>query len=91
MNWVRHGGSTTFETKSSYYRAKVEFYSINWVRHGSSTTFETGLTVTCVKEVIVGKEQIGRGGGGKIVILFTSTSTQIPSHETSKKKKQATR
>ena len=20
MNWVRHGGSTTFETKSSYYR-----------------------------------------------------------------------
>ena len=44
MNWVRHGGSTTFETKSSYCRAKVEFNSINWVRHGSSTTFETGLS-----------------------------------------------
>ena len=44
MNWVRHGGSTTFETKSSYCRAKVEFNSINLVRHGSSTTFETGLS-----------------------------------------------
>ena len=42
MNWVRHGGNTTFETKSSYCHAKVEFNSINWVRHGSSTTFETG-------------------------------------------------
>ena len=37
----------TFETKSSYCRAKVQFNSINWVRHGSSTTFETGLT--CLK------------------------------------------
>ena len=54
MNWVRHGGSTTFETKvellttwfqtSRYCRAKVEFNSIKWVRHGSSTTFETGLS-----------------------------------------------
>ena len=48
MNWVRHGGSTTFETKSSYCRAKVEFNSINWVRHGSNTTFETGLSFECI-------------------------------------------
>ena len=46
MNWVRHGGSTMFETKSRYCRAKVEFNSINWVWHGSSTTFETGLRET---------------------------------------------
>ena len=32
MNWVRHGGSTTFETKSSYCRALA-------VLHGSSTTW----------------------------------------------------
>ena len=32
MNWVRHSGSTTFETKSSYSRDKVEFNSISWVR-----------------------------------------------------------
>ena len=43
MNWVRHGGSTTSETKSSYCHVEVEFNSINWVRHGSSTTFGTGL------------------------------------------------
>ena len=49
MNWVRHGSSTTFETKSSYCRAKVEFNSINWVRHGSSSTFETGLRVSSSK------------------------------------------
>ena len=28
-------------------------------------------------------EKIGRGGGGKIEILSTSTSTQIPKHKTS--------
>ena len=44
MNWVRHGSSTTFETKSSYCRAKVEFNSVNLVRPGCSTTFERGLT-----------------------------------------------
>ena len=44
MNWVRHGSSATFETKSSYCRVKVEFNSINLARHGSSTTFETGLS-----------------------------------------------
>ena len=43
MNWVRHGGSTTWFQTSRYCRAKVEFNSINWVRHGSSTTFETGI------------------------------------------------
>ena len=40
-----------------------------------------GVGVTCVKQRIVGKEEnregVG-GGGGKIVILSTSTSTQIP-------------
>ena len=44
MNWVRHGGSTTWFQTSRYCHAKVEFNSINWVRHGSCTTFETGLT-----------------------------------------------
>ena len=52
----------------------------------------------CVKKRIVGREK-NRGGGGKIVILSTSTSTQIPNYKTSKKKndiskqhsKQATR
>ena len=50
------------------------------------------ITVTCVKQRIVGKEKIGKGGEGKIVILPTSTSTQIPQHKTSKKhSKQAIR
>ena len=43
MNCVRHGSSGTFETKSSYCRAKVEYNSINLVRHGSGVTFEMGL------------------------------------------------
>ena len=47
MNSVQHGRSATFETKSSYCRAKVEFNSINLVRHGNSTTFETGLKHFC--------------------------------------------
>ena len=37
------------------------------------------------------KKKIGREGGvegGKIEILSTSTSTQIPNYKTSKKKKQ---
>ena len=38
-----------------------------------------------LKQRIVGKEK-NREGGGKIVILSTSTSTQIPNHKTSKKK-----
>ena len=41
MNRVRHGRSATFETKSSYCRAKVEFNSINLVRYGNSTTFDS--------------------------------------------------
>ena len=46
-----------------------------------------------MKERIVGREKRNREGGrkdggggeGKIVILATSTSTQIPNHKTSKK------
>ena len=41
------------------------------------------ITVTCVKQRIVGREK--NGGGGKKVILSTSTSTQIPNQKTSKK------
>ena len=40
---------SSFETKSSYCRAKVEFNSINLVRHGSSTIFEMGLEVNELK------------------------------------------
>ena len=36
------------------------------------------------KELLVGKKK--GGGGDKIVILSTSTSTQIPNHKTSKNK-----
>ena len=42
MNWVRHGSSTTFKTKSRYCRANaanVEFNSINWVRHGRNMKY----------------------------------------------------
>ena len=48
------------------------------------------ITVTCVKQRIVGKEKKqGAGKGGvKIVILSTSTSTQIPNHKISKKRKK---
>ena len=38
------------------------------------------------KELWVGKKN--REVGGKILILSTSTSTQIPNHKTSKKKKK---
>ena len=40
------------------------------------------ITVTCVKQRIVGRK---KNGGGKKVILSTSTSTQIPNQKTSKK------
>ena len=53
MNLVRHGSSATFETKSSYSRAKVEYNSINLVRHGSSATFETGLKQQQSRKVLV--------------------------------------
>ena len=36
MNWVRHGGSTTFETKSSYLPRSTARVA---VLHGSSTTW----------------------------------------------------
>ena len=49
----RHGSSATFETKSSYCLAKVEFNSINLVQHGSSTTFETGLKQQQSSKVLV--------------------------------------
>ena len=47
------------------------------------------ITVTRVKERIMGREKIGnggRGGGGKIVILSTATSPKIPNHKTTPKK-----
>ena len=49
------------------------------------------ITVTCVKERIVGKDEKrpkNWEGAGKIVILSTSTSTQIPNYKTSRKKKK---
>ena len=41
------------------------------------------------RELWVGTKKMRRGGreGGKIVILSTSTSAQIPNHKTSQKKK----
>ena len=61
--------------------------------NGTETSFRRAL-IFCVKERIVGrskkKKRINREarkGGGKIVILSTSTSAQIPNHKTSKKKR----
>ena len=47
------------------------------------------ISVTCVKERVVGGDKKNREGGrgDKIVILSTSSSSQIPNHKTSNKKK----
>ena len=47
--------------------------------------FKSLLSLVLKKELWAGKKSLG-GEGGKIVILSTSTSTQIPNHKTSKKK-----
>ena len=48
------------------------------------TDFKSLLSLVLKKELWVGKKSLG-GEGARIVILSTSTSTQIPNHKTNKK------
>ena len=49
------------------------------------TDFKSLLSLVLKKELWVGKKSLRREGA-RIVILSTSTSTQIPNHKTNKKK-----